>query len=392
MESVPRHHRRVPVLAVCAAACLLALPAPAARAAFSLADIADERSVAAPAAPASPQEPPLPADPDARALEASIAAGDVRACEAAGVSVSFPGAADVVELPGVFAMAACGDFFAMATQAQHDYAGSGLAGDLQAYFDELESQGRASFEVDLPDGTAAFGYAIEEDGAVMLDVYVPTATGDLANLWIAYPTDAGDGYIEASALVLGSLELASPAPAAAGSDRVGADGVTFEAPEMVWDDEQGGWVAEGGALAFASTVPDYFDGAPDLTPDDLLACAESLAGAEGVVVSSSVMVGPDGTHAYVYGAIDGDGLLEAYAFVPLADGTVTLVAALCDPEDAQACASVAAALRSLEAGSPARAGRPEDGASDALADLLERIGARRTSQEASEPFGHSVLV
>lgn len=391
MESAPRrHHRRASVLAICAAACLLALPAPGAHAAFSLADIADEGSVAASAVPAAPQD--LPEDADARALAASIAAGDVRVCEAAGVSVSFPGAAEVVELPGVFAMAACGDFFAMVTQAQHDYAGSGLAGDLQAYFDELESQGRASFEVDLPDGAVAFGYAIEEDGTVMLDVYVPTASGDLANLWIDYPTDAGDGYIEASALVLGSLELTSPALAVLGAERVGADGVTFEAPAMAWDDETGGWVAEGDALAFVSTEPDYFDGTPNLTPDDLLACAESLAGAEGIVVSSSVAVGPDGTHAYVYGAIDGDGLLEAYAFVPLADGTVTLVAALCDPEDAQACASVAAALRSLEVGSPTGAAQPEDGDSDALADLLERIGARRTTQEAPEPFGRSVLV
>lgn len=392
MERLHRTRASSIEAAVAALAVLAALggfPA-GAQAAFSLADIADDGiPTATPGSSTSDDTwdvvgalgECLSNNEDASELGLAIEVGQLVTYEAAGVAIELPEPVSVLELPGVFVMGAYDDFFVSLTQAAHDFAHTGGEQAVEEFLADCEAQGLATFTFETAGGGQGFGCTIEDGSLVSMDVYVPTASGDLANLWIEYPTDQGDAYIAASALVFDSLRVVdAPAVAAearAPQETIAAEGVSFAALDLAWDDAVEGWLSPADELLFVYTVGDYFYGATNLTPDDLAACASELVGSEGVELASAVLVNPQGDHAYVYAALESDELMEVYAFVPLPDGTVTLVAALCEAASPEVAHNLAVVLHSL-------AVTPDDGDDDlstrgVFGGLLERRGAEKAS-------------
>lgn len=284
----------------------------------------------------------------ARAIETQ----QVDVHEAAGLAIDLPSPLAVFELPGVFVVGAYEDLFVMLSQDSHDFAHSGGDQAVEEFFADCEEQGLAAFSFEVGGGTEGFGRTIEEDGMVCMDLYIPTTNGDLANLWIEYPTDQGDAFIAASALIFDSLRLADvPAVAleAQGiSERVDSDGLSLAVSGMVWDAEVEGWVDAGDGLLFAYTLSDVFADGPDgLLREDLDDYAAQLVEPDGLMVAASVLVNSAGDHVYVYAALDESAYMEVYAFVPLADGTVTLLAALCDGDDPAMAEKLAVMLQSI---------------------------------------------
>lgn len=350
------------VLAVAVGAVIVGSPA-SAHAAFSLADLAGDTgraSVAGPdlmpgsegwdvlgslggEAPASYANSEL-----ARAIEAQ----QVVTHEAAGLAIDLPSPLAVFELPGIFVAGAYEDLFVMLSQDSHDFAHSGGDQAIEAFFADCEEQGLAAFSFEVGGGAEGFGRTIEEDGMVCMDLYVPTTNGDLANLWIEYPTDQGDAFIASSALIFDSLRLADvPAAVLAAqgiSERVESDGLSFAVPGMVWDANAEGWIDAEDGLLFAYTLPDVFAGdSSDLSREDLDDYAAWLVEPDGLMLATSVLVNGVGDHVYVYAALDESAYMEVYALVPLADGTVTMLAALCDGEDPAMTERLAVMLQSV---------------------------------------------
>ncbi len=297
--------------------------------------------------------------------------------EAAGIAIDLPASLDTMGVPGVFAMGSYGDLFVALTQADHDFTDSDGQAALGEYLDTVAEEGFATYSSELEDGTPVFGCTRETDSLVAMEVYLTAADGSLATLWLEYPVDQGEEYIELSASIYDSLRRAPQAdrPALQEDESAAVNGIAFSTAGLAYDEAAGAWLNEDEGLVLA-TSPSLLLRREALGEDRFLDEAASLA--DGIPVARCVMGIGDGSDLlYVVCAVDEVGCLETIAFAVLDDGTATLLYGLCDATDERACETLGAVLGSVEV-----VREEPDGV---VGSLLERIGAREAWSEVRDP-------
>lgn len=360
--------------AATAASCLLlgaltGFPA-AASASFSLADLAAD---GVPVESAQSQQEPWGILSGIARESAGAALGGPEAAlsrtfEAAGIAVDLPAPLDTMGVPGVFAIGSYGDLFVALTQADHDFAEADGQTALDEYLAGEAAEGFATYTAELADGTPVFGCTRETDGLMAMEVYLTAADGSLATLWLEYPVDQGEEYIELSASIYESLRRA-PVPAATSlqdGEAAEADGIRFSTAGLAYDEAAGVWADADETLVVASS-PSLLLRQEAMGEDRFLDEVASLA--DGNPVARCVMATGDGSDLlYIVCAVDEGGMLETIAFAVLDDGTATLLYGLCEATDALACERMGSILRSVEVVPQAPAG--------VVGSLLEHIGTR----------------
>ena len=312
----------------------------------------------------------LPTDTDDPVTAAALNAVGY---EAAGVVVWIPAGFDVIALDEVMVAAIEDEFYVDVTQFDADFEGMGGAQDLALYLQELADEDPSvslMFSCDengvaQPSvtelGVEYYGlvYYEEGDASEYICLYIPTLDGGLANMWLDVPVEGEDAhyYAELAEFMAMSIMLVDPATdpvdiaavAAAGepaaTEIVESDGVTFAVPGMEYDDEFEGWVRYDDCFAFVTTYADYFYG-DEVAVADLEDAAAELAEQDGMYAAGAYLEHGD-TGVYVYVGLSDDGYMEVYGFVPMADGTVTLVAGLCDAYDTLSTEVMAVVFQSI---------------------------------------------
>lgn len=330
---------------------LVGFPAAASASSFSLSDLVDDVR-----ASQQPEEDPSESSwgilsgiaREGSSAEVGVAAQErPLSYEAAGIAVDLPEPLDVMGVPGVFVMASYGDLFVALSQADHDFAASDGRASLEEYLDGVAEEGFATYTATLADGTPVFGCTRETDGMVAMEVYLAAADGSLATLWLEYPVDQGDEYIELSACVYDSLRLAPAADALPEEDcdTFESDGISFAADGLAYDEAAGMWCDADETLMIA-TSPNLLLHDEDVPEDRFLDTIASFA--QGIPISRYIVgIGEGSDLLYVVNAVDEAGVLETLAFTALDDGTATLLYGVCDATDADACRLMGSVLESV---------------------------------------------
>jgi len=305
----------------------------------------------------------VPGDPVSEVTQAAVG------YEAAGVLAWLPQSYEVIAVDEVFLAALDGDLYVDVTQIYSDFEAMGGAGHLVDFLAELaaddptielfpvDESGRAVPYVNSM-GTEFYAFRSVDGGECYLSLYIPTLDGRLANMWISFPERQAAEYGEVAEFFVESLMLVEPGSdpvdiegvIAAGqpavSELVTENGVSFGAYGMEYSPEVEGWVCYEDRFVFVGTCADYLYGETGLTEDDLYYYAEELASEDGFLMAESYLVNGD-TVVYTYAGLSDDGYIELYGFVPMADGTVTLVFGVADAADPASLDALAAVFQSI---------------------------------------------
>ena len=206
---------------------------------------------------------------------------------------------------------------------------------------------KGSDAVELADGTTAWACVIDatkaQDASMLYVLYVPT-DGGVTCLMISADASAKDGEdvadaIAQSAVVSTATSVASTPAAKLGETGEGG-GVTLSLPEgLVAEDDDPdnpSWVNADGTF-MVGIIPDMTEGAGALTDEEVDECAQLAVSMMGGSLLGSMKVQADGVTVPLFAftfTTDDEVLLGAVGLVPVADGSVTAVMAVCTGADA----------------------------------------------------------
>lgn len=306
----------------------------------------------------------------AQAAPASAAADSAKAAsakvDATAQSVAFGGIelavpADWVQVQLGFDMLVTaspdGLMSASVIPAEADDVPAADSADFKTYFGEAaeaaaDSVGgtlKGSDAVELTDGTKAWACVIDatqtSDASMLYVVYVPTKTG-VTCLMISADASAKNGEDVADAIaqsaVTSTATAVAPAPAARLGETGAGGGITLSLPEgLVAEDDDPdapSWINADGTF-MVGIIPDMTEGAGTLTDEEVDACAQLAASMMGGSLLGSMKVEAEGVTVSLFAftfVADGEVLLGAVGLVPVADGSVTAVMAVCTGADAEA--------------------------------------------------------
>lgn len=313
------------------------------------------------------------AAPDAPSASVS-ALKDAQGVTLGKVGMDVPGDWSVVELGDVMVVASSPDGLMTASlvSVADEKAPAPGSAELEAYLadaaqrcaDGLAGELKGAASVELADGAEGYACVIDatqaETGSMVYLVYVPEKAGVLTTVMICAAPEVTDGEDVADAIAQTvSASVKQPAAKAASGARdasVALDvtgeggGITLGLPDGMLaedgDPEMPSWVSEDGCF-MVGVIPDVTEGEGTFTAEEMDMCAQLVAGMFGGEVLGSTTTGAkDATvmlYAYAF-AQDDEVFMGAIGFVPVADGSLTAIMAICTGEQAEMYGAVMDAM------------------------------------------------